>query len=510
MLKLLILTILAGIMMAFTAMQPIPPWTIPLSLAPLWFAWMGEKRLWRVFLSGWIFQFVVSVIVYYWIRHTVLAFFGWTGLTSWVALFAFSSVALIGWAIVGVVWFWCKQRFALGEARSLTALALIFTILEIELPRVFPVQIGTTWLYVNLPIRQLGEFVGFAALSGVNAGIGAALAYLGLRLERREWRSALKLAAGTVITFILLCALGSWREGQWKTTDAALKVHLLQAFIKPVEMLASDMGMESAIRETVDHYFSVQKSPAELGNLDLLIWPETAMPFNVQTENQHAARLRDAVRSTKVPLITGTYRYDRFGVKYNSAVLIDGEGNPVQFYDKHILMPFGEYLPGEKFIPQIRALGPKIPTYGTGTSVEPLRLGEARLGASICYEALFPSHIRAISAAGANIFLNLTGDSWFGPTREPYQHGAGTLSRAIEFRRPMIRVSDSGISSVITADGTRLVDSPVWSPWAETVEVPYLKNPPRTLFDLYGKWVSAPFLLALAIVIGFRRRREGG
>jgi len=234
------------------------------------------------------------------------------------------------------------------------------------------------------------------------------------------------------------------------------------------------------------------------------------MPFDIAHESKYLTAFQNYVREQKIPILTGAYRYDEQHLKHNTAALFSADGQVVQTYDKHMLMPFGEFLPMENTFPFLRKLAPQIPTYGRGQDELPFVVGDARMGPSICYESLFPDHFRKLTANGANMFFNISGDYWFGNSTEAYFHGLAGLERAIEFRRPMIRVADTGITTAILADGTMLASPGIWEQWQDYVNIGYVKEPPRTFFDLYGQWW--PWALAsagagLLFSVGLRKVR---
>ena len=114
---------------------------------------------------------------------------------------------------------------------------------------------------------------------------------------------------------------------------------------------------------------------------------------------------------------------------------------------------------------------------------ELLKLNDFKMGAQICYESLFPAFSRSLAQLNAQFIVNVTNDSWYGNWQEPYQHMYMTLARGVEFRRPVLRVTNTGISTVSLASGEILRLSPIHEPWAGIYEVPYLKNPPATFYQ---------------------------
>ena len=110
-------------------------------------------------------------------------------------------------------------------------------------------------------------------------------------------------------------------------------------------------------------------------------------------------------------------------------------------------------------------------------------LGDFKIGPQICYESLFPYFSRKLSHLGTELILNLTNDSWYGTLSQPYQHLYLAAGRAIEFRRPFIRSTNTGISEVILANGNMLKASPIKKQWWHLYHVPYRKNPQATFYQ---------------------------
>ena len=133
------------------------------------------------------------------------------------------------------------------------------------------------------------------------------------------------------------------------------------------------------------------------------------------------------------------------------------------------------------------------------------------MGPQICYEGLFPGFSRGLADQGAQIFVNVTNDSWFGTLAEPYQHLFMTLARGIEFRRPVVRATNTGISAAMRADGTLLELSPLHTEWTHTYEIPYRMEPRPTFYQEYGSWFvpSVLWLTAAILLAAGRRGRQG-
>ncbi|MEO5331472.1 MAG: apolipoprotein N-acyltransferase [Magnetococcus sp. YQC-5] len=195
---------------------------------------------------------------------------------------------------------------------------------------------------------------------------------------------------------------------------------------------------------------------------DLVIWPETAAAFFLQFAPKELARLIDLSRGLETPILTGTPMADRDANKelqyFNSMVMIhpNENGKLTHRYDKHHLVPYGEYIPLRSLAPStLHKLthGSKDFTSGVGSIPMPWESGA--IGGLICYEVIFPDEVRMLAVRGARWLINLTNDGWFGESAKP-QHLAMARMRAVENRLPMIRVANSGISAVFNHLGTEL------------------------------------------------------
>ncbi len=252
-----------------------------------------------------------------------------------------------------------------------------------------------------------------------------------------------------------------------------------------------------------------QGSPA-----DFAMWPETAFPALLGEEfkyKEFPVLLSQFLNERKLPLVTGAFGVDRkTNLITNSLFLLNDKGDIVEpHYSKTILLAFGEYIPFAETFPAIRKFLPEIGRYARGPG--PTLLFDwngFKMGPQICYESLFPKFSRDLANLGAQFIVNATNDSWYGTWQEPYQHMYMTLARGVEFRRPVLRVTNTGISTVSLASGEVLEQSPMLQPWAEFYEVPYLKNPPSTFYQRWF-WLVPCLLwggLALLLVIGIYRK----
>ncbi len=179
----------------------------------------------------------------------------------------------------------------------------------------------------------------------------------------------------------------------------------------------------------------------------ILIWPETVLNSSDRVNYDIIHKVNSAYSSDTI-FITGGTRKDSRG-SFNS-VFISKNGALTYIYDKIVLFPYSE----RKFagLSHGGVLG-SVDTFTPGKKPGIFKDEQASPGISICFESLYPSYIKKSVKEGANILINVANDSWFGNTYEPHMHLNSTIVRAIENRRSMIRVTNSGISALITPLG---------------------------------------------------------
>lgn len=232
---------------------------------------------------------------------------------------------------------------------------------------------------------------------------------------------------------------------------------------------------------------------------DLVVWPETALPFFFQDNREFSPRVAKITASMGAGLIFGSpaYKKEKGAVRYfNRAYALSNDGRLSGFYDKVHLVPFGEYVPLKRFLPFVHRLVPAAGDFTPGEKIAPLRLPGLAAGILICFEAIFPELSREQTKKGAEILVNLTNDAWFGPTSAPYQHLSMAVFRSVENRRPMVRAANTGISALISPRGEFISKGELFS---EEVLMGELERPDSSLtfYTLYGDL----FILALVLMV---------
>jgi apolipoprotein N-acyltransferase len=372
---------------------------------------------------------------------------------------------------------------------------------------IFPWNLGYAWLWGKFPAYQLAEYVGFSGLSALTIVLN--LAFLVAWENRTTWGGARVL--GAALAFLAAVNTLGWLRGaNLPAPDAETKVLVVQANIGNLAKERAEKGQdfrEEILKkyiELTERGFAATKGPRP----DFVLWPESAFPDTIRQDRMDEGNtlvLREFLRSHGIPLVTGARGYDETaGKKTNAFFLFENDGEVTgPPYHKTRLLAFGEYVPGGALVPGLKSWFPRTADFAPGKGPEAKRFRGLILGPQICYEGLFPGFSRALAGQGAQIFINVTNDSWFGTWAEPYQHMYMTLARGIEFRRPVIRSTNTGISTVMLADGNLLIRSPLHREWFHNFDVPYRKDPPPTFYQEYGFRLVPAFLwLTAGILIG--------
>ncbi|MDD5450084.1 MAG: apolipoprotein N-acyltransferase [Candidatus Omnitrophica bacterium] len=330
--------------------------------------------------------------------------------------------------------------------------------------------------YLNLPMIQIADITGVWGVSFlvmmVNVGIYSVIARTpsvarGTKQSRKnKIASSLALLAPRNDMFIAIALLVfSLIYGFYKLslhpglhTLHPVKISVIQASIPQQQKW--DENFKDAILE---RYEALTKEAAE-DNPDLIIWPETSVPGILEEDPVLLPAISDLAKSIGIPILIGavTATPDYY---YNSALLISAEGGILQQYDKLHLVPFGEYVPLERYFPFLRDLiGIPIGNFTAGHEHTVFKLNKlyepkkpdklnTNFSVLICFEDTLPGLSRRFVKDGADFLVNITNDAWFMESSAPYQHLQASVFMAVENRRPVVRAANTGISCFIDQKG---------------------------------------------------------
>ncbi|MBR1825881.1 MAG: apolipoprotein N-acyltransferase [Alphaproteobacteria bacterium] len=325
-----------------------------------------------------------------------------------------------------------------------------------------------------------------------------------------------KMRFYTAGSFVLCVWLGIWiygghvLENRPKIPDGqSLVVRLVQPSI-PQTLKWNRETLEENLRTYID-----LSKENDNGYVDFTVWGETAYPYDIEYDYNHNRMLTSAVPPYGY-LITGFLRREHDGYKhtaYNSFAVVNKKGEPVGWYDKSHLVPFGEFLPFRKYLPDwVKPLASVVAEFGRGEKYKILQVGDYPAFAPlICYEVIFSDEVVKKGLAKPTWAVVLTNDGWYGISAGPYQHLAAAQMRAAEEGISIVRSANSGISAVINPYGEIKALLPLGTRGATDA----LVKPDeayQTLFGQYGNKIPLAMsgvLILLALVCRlFARRSE--
>lgn len=264
---------------------------------------------------------------------------------------------------------------------------------------------------------------------------------------------------------------------------------------------------------TVDTYLRLSREAIGEADVELVVWPETALPFYPQRD-QLTGRLAAFTGAANTWLLTGAPLYtltpqtdgSELVRHYNGAILLGPDGRIAASHAKQHLVPFGEYVPLRPYLPFLEPLVVSIGDFAAGTSDEPLALGPMRLGMLICYESIFPEIARQSVTRGANLLVNLTNDAWYGRSSAPHQSMAMAVFRAVENKRALVRAANTGISGFVDPVGRIVERTGLFVEAALVSRMPLLDG--QTVFNRQGHLFgpACAVLIPLFLLLGGRRR----
>ncbi len=493
-------------LLVLVAGPPFDAWPLcAFALVPLLLALRGRSVLGATLL-GWLFGTLVNLGTQSWVSDALMAFAHFSRSSSVVALLCVSLMQGAAFGVFGLGSV-LAERFKLSP---FLAIPLLFGVCESLVPYVFPWNVGViAWRL--WPLTQVAEVGGAAAVSAllglINVVVGALVV---ARVRRAPLPSDFRPA---VIWLTAIVTVGVLRAGQVAWVEKA-SPQLKVAVIQP------NVGIVSAEarKKHGDEYLAVMRrvtDAAQASGAELIVWPESSFPYVIdrQADREFAADHPWSLRTTRsAHLLFGSLTH-RFGdsVVYNSAVLLTPEGQVKGIYDKRRLLPFGEYIPFKNRYPEwakrLRADMPDWPEIEAGGELRLLTDGPLRIGALVCYEDVFPM----TALHEANVLVTVANHAWFGAWA-PRQALAVATLRAIELRRPLVRSTNNGVSSIGDALGRVIAEAPVRDVKNESdgpqtlqatialLEIPAMGPLTAPLFP----WVCGALLAAL-VLRGHRR-----
>ena len=430
--------------LAALAFPPSPLWPLGfVALLPL----LGELDRGRGFGTAFLAGLVYHTLTVSWIGANIdppplLARLSAGGAIFWLSLL---------WGLCGALT--CRLRRRLGPA-GLWGLPVLMVAVDWL---VEGTEMGFPWTLLGATQVDDPLLRPLAALGGMHAMTLALLA--ANLLLYRLWRPAgsrRPLWLGLALWLAAVPLLGWWARGDVRDTGRTVDLLLVQGNIDPVAK------WDRPWMDTVARHLELTRGAlAEGARPQLVIWPETAVPTRLRLRPRLVELLGDFCRESGAAMLTGANDVENDGDSRrrprNASFLVTARGVE-DLYHKVRLVPFGERVPGQRFLPALGSINMGQAEFAPGTRLRAGRLAlpggdSLRFAWSICFEGNFAALARAMVRDGAELLVNQTNDAWFGTGRELDQHLAIARLRAVETGRWLARAGNNGYSAVVGPDG---------------------------------------------------------
>ena len=501
----IVLAILSGSLLFLS----FPRWELYLlawiAFVPLFFAIQNQPAS-KSFLLGWIAGMVYFAGTLSWVTISMHDY----GKVPWIISY-FLMLLLVAYLALYVGLFAALLRSPAQKQWSILLLAPgSWTTLEGARGHFLT---GLPWgdlaysQYRFLPVIQIADIGSVYLVGSVILLVNAAL-FLILRAKWVEKRMALKECALLISVIFATIGYGYFRLSQPMGTDPPLSVAVVQGNIE------QDKKWDKEFREqTVQTYKRLPLSTLQPGlRPELIVWPESAVPFFFSNEPGYQAEFVHLTRDEKFYLLFGSPAFEPAPsgkiALLNSAYLLSPSTGVASRYDKIHLVPFGEYVPLSSLLFFVHKMVEGIGEFIPGREAIVMETASTRVGTVICYEVIFPEVVRRFVQNGAAVMTTITNDAWFGDSAAPYQHFSMVVFRAIENRVPFARAANTGISGFIDAYGHIMKQTPLFVEGALTESL--LPGNRRTLYTSYGDFFALACVTITLVFIAsvFIKRRK--
>ena len=464
----------------------------------------GIKLLPAKPLQAFVLAYACGILWYagtcYWIMPTMQKFGGLSVFSALGILFLFCLYLGLFHGAFGLV----VSLLAGGDQYSRRALLLapaVWVAIELARARIsgFPWDLLGITQVDNIPLARIARLTGVYGLSFeimvVNTAMAAAF------LVRRQQKKQLAL--------VTIIAAGVLQVGRLINPAPVPTDHTALLVQQNIPILEGADWTKEYFEGTLRDLTTISLAPLQTGpHPDLIVWPESPAPFYT-TDPTFRESITNVARLDRTWVLTGSLGVDnathmeRSGSEvHNSAALIGPDGTWVSRYDKVHLVPFGEYVPFRRWFSFASGLTEQVGDFSRGTSRAPLQAGDAKLGVFICYESVFPNDVRQFANKGAQVFVNVSNDGWYGDSGAYAQHLKQARMRAVENARWFLRDTNTGVTAVIDPYG-RIV-AQISRKLRSALVAPYALSNVTTPYTAWGDWFG--YLCAIICVLALFMR----
>jgi len=500
-----------------------------------WFAlvpliWAVERQKHCVaacFIVGWIFGTIFFFGTCWWLTFAPITYAGFPWPVAYFLLFIVTAITGLFPAIFTGILAVLLRRFG---SRAFLAAPFVWVFTEFlrywltgnNWNAIGYSQAFATNNWLGITAVQLAFIGGVWLSSGyvvvVNGVLGIIFSYLPRLSRPVQYRKPLMrlpaLIPGAVFVVIVIPSivglLGLVRFGEPSSKSKPTVVGKVVAVQPNVPMAGLDYrGLERLRQRQIDlAETALSQMPATDRELPTtVVLPESPMNFMYADDREFQQFIGDFARRNNVSVLFNSAEPDKTNGKYfNSAVMVSPEGREVAQYDKIYLLPFGEAVPQlfDGILPGF------VGNFSYGGEYDILPLGEAKAGVMICFESHFGQLSRQYVLNGADVLIEMTNDGYLGPTPVLRQHLANAVFRAVETHRPVLRITNVGITAYINEAGAVVDPAPVYAEATRIWRVAG-SDGSQTFYVRYGDWFAwLCTLVTVGLVILSYWKSRGG
>ncbi|MBL7715717.1 MAG: apolipoprotein N-acyltransferase [Bdellovibrionales bacterium] len=512
-----------------------PPWgltfLLPICIAP-WFIFLRQTHSAKTAAAQGVWlSFFMTLGGYHWVAYVLQQFAHLSMPLAILGLFLFGTVCQPQFWIFGPLLVRLKLNRRVGLLTWI-ALGLFYTGMDWWLPKLWVDTLGHAFHQSKI-WREAADLGGAWLLTFLVFAMNWVAADGFEAWKSREAGFFRRHRASLITVATLILAWGTYGYlradflKKYFVQPKKFRVAAIQANIGDFDKVAAEQGVRGAADKIVQTYLEMSDEALKATEKpDLIVWPETAYPSTFRTPATTGEKLRDDavdhfVRTRQVATAFGGYDRDSkrdfnsfflLTPRYTDPSAQDIRNEPdTQIYHKHVLLMFGETIPGMDSIEWLRNAFPQVGNFGRGPGPEVMMVMTKNpqapllhISPVICYEILFPWYAIEGARKGSQLIINITNDSWYGKSSEPYLHLALSTFRSLETRIPQFRATNTGITALIEPTGDiqkegRLFEKEIIHAVVGTQAAPW------TLMKAWGDWFGkTAFLLGIALLLATR------
>ncbi|MDQ1637065.1 MAG: apolipoprotein N-acyltransferase [Pyrinomonadaceae bacterium] len=463
------------------------------ALVPLLLVVAMNRGRWRPLFLGWLFGTVFFYGSCYWLTYSMIHT---GGISPWIAY----PLLLPGAVLLGIF----PGLFGLFMARVIrrwgTPAVLLAPVIWSALEWLRLEVTGQLWNAIGYSQAFRPSLIGPARWGGVYA-VGALIVLVNATIAFALLRQRVPALVLSALVFILLLILTSASRTEIRPVQNTEAVVIAIQPNVPMDLVKSNDDMKLLATRHFEMSEAALKQIPNGTEPRLVIWPESPMNFGYGGDAQLRSGLASFAQQHHVSILLNSQETAPNDGIYNSAVLINEQGKLVAQYDKIRLLPFGEYVPLPDWVPGAGLIRAIVGDFTAGTNYRLMPVGNLRAGVFICIESAYPSIARRFTNEGANVLINISNDGYLGPTAVMRQHLANAVFRAVENGRPLLSVTNTGITAFVEANGETKDATAGFKP---EVRIWNLSSPPseRTFYTKHGDvFVISCAVLSLLILV---------